>query len=145
MNKLYRYYIHSYFDLHPLSSFYAKESLFLGGKENHPDVTEAFQLLLRRHLSLHHNGKDSLATEAGAVEQTPVIWLENTINQLHHHHFFTRYPLTNISMDGVQDECRWWGSNPRPSWQQSSTLPLIHALPVLYFVLPYYCIKHSNL
>ena len=45
---------------------------FLG--EHPPDATEAFQLLPRRHLSLHHNGKDCLATETGAVEQTPVMW-----------------------------------------------------------------------
>ena len=45
---------------------------FLG--EHPPDATEAFQLLPRRHLSLHHNGKDSLATETGVVEQTPVMW-----------------------------------------------------------------------
>ena len=38
-----------------------------------PDVTEAFQLLSRRHLSLHHNGKDSLANETGSAEQTPVM------------------------------------------------------------------------
>ena len=48
---------------------------FFGGRGEHPpDATEAFQLLLRRHLSLYHNGKDSLATETGAVEQTPVMW-----------------------------------------------------------------------
>ena len=46
---------------------------FLWG-EHPPDATEAFQLLPRRHLSLHHNGKDSLTTETGAVEQTPVMW-----------------------------------------------------------------------
>ena len=47
---------------------------FLGGGGEHPpDATEAFQLLPRRHLSLHHNGKDSLATKTGAVEQTPVM------------------------------------------------------------------------
>ena len=45
---------------------------FLGQKP--PHATEAFQLLPRRHLSLHHNGKDRLATETGAVEQTPVMW-----------------------------------------------------------------------
>ena len=47
---------------------------FFWGGEHPPDATEAFQLLPRRHLSLHHNGKDSLATETGAVEQTPVMW-----------------------------------------------------------------------
>ena len=47
---------------------------FCWGGEHPPDATEAFQLLPRRHLSLHHNGKDSLATETGAVEQTPEMW-----------------------------------------------------------------------
>ena len=51
----------------------AKLHFFWGG-EHPPDATETFQLFPRRHLSLHHNGKDSLATETGAVEQTPVIW-----------------------------------------------------------------------
>ena len=31
---------------------------FFGGGRTSPDATEAFQLLPRRHLSLHHNGKD---------------------------------------------------------------------------------------
>ena len=47
---------------------------FFWGGEHSPDATEAFQLLPRRHLSLHQNGKDSLATETGVVEQTPVMW-----------------------------------------------------------------------
>ena len=42
------------------------------------DVTEVFQLLSRRHLFLHPNGIDSLATETGAVEQTLVMWLQTT-------------------------------------------------------------------
>ena len=29
----------------------------------------------------------------------------------------------------LQGKCRWWGSNPRPSRRQSSTLPLDHARP----------------
>ena len=38
------------------------------GEENNPHVTEAFQLLPRRHLFLHDNGKESLDTETGALE-----------------------------------------------------------------------------
>ena len=52
-----------------------QKRFFLGGGGEHPPgATEAFQLLPRRHLSLHHNGKDSLSTETGVVEQTPVMW-----------------------------------------------------------------------
>ena len=52
---------------------YCVNAFFFFG-EHFPDATEAFQLSPKRHLSLHHNGKDSLATETGAVEQTPVMW-----------------------------------------------------------------------
>ena len=48
-------------------------TFFFWGGEHPPDATEAFQLLPIRHLSLHHNGKDNLVTETGAVEQTPVM------------------------------------------------------------------------
>ena len=57
-----------------LEQLYLDRSLFFFLGEHPPDATEAFQLLPRRHLSLHHNGKDSLPTETGAVEQTPVVW-----------------------------------------------------------------------
>ena len=53
--------------------FRVRLNFFFWG-EHPPDATEAFQLLPRRHLSLHHNGKDSLAIETGVVEQTPVMW-----------------------------------------------------------------------
>ena len=42
-------------------------------EEHLPDVTEAFQLLPRQHLSLHHNAKDDLVAETGAVELTPAM------------------------------------------------------------------------
>ena len=41
---------------------------FFGVGEHSQEVTEVFRLLPRRHLSLHHNDKEGLATETGAVE-----------------------------------------------------------------------------
>ena len=38
------------------------------GRKHPPNITEAFQLLPSRHLTLHHNCKDSLANETDAVE-----------------------------------------------------------------------------
>ena len=59
-------------------------NLLLFFPKNIPHVTEALQLLLKWHPYLHHNKKDSLVIETGAVEQTQLKWLETTINYLHH-------------------------------------------------------------
>ena len=63
--------------------------LFLGGGEY---FTKAFQLLPRRHLSLHHNGKGSLATETGAVNTSDVV-----INHTNHLHHSQVLPLVSIN------------------------------------------------
>ena len=71
--------------------------IFFGG--TFPDVTEAFQLLPRRHLSLHHNGKGSL----GRLYRKHQWCGYKPHQQLHPHpRFYLRYPLTNSSWVGCR-------------------------------------------
>ena len=70
-------------------------------------------------IPIHHNGKDCHATETGAREQTPVMWLKPTINHL------PQVPINNQQLGGLQGQYRQQGSNPRSSQQQSSILSLV--------------------
>ena len=60
---------------------------FGGGGEHPPDATEAFQLLPRPHLSLHHNGKDRCCR---ANTSDVVI---NHTNHLHHPQVLSQVPI----------------------------------------------------
>ena len=106
--------------------FFSQVSLrIIFSGENIPgsDVTEVLAAFIEvTSVPTPYNGKNSLAAAIGAVEQTAVMWLETSIKPPAPPSGFSRYPLTNSSWEG---ECRWWGSNLRPSRRQSSTL-LVH-------------------
>ena len=79
------------------------QKFFLG--ENIPQMSQKLFSLYRADIcpyTMHHNGKDSLAIEIGAVEQTPAMWLETHINHHYHPQVCPRYPLPNSSWVGCR-------------------------------------------
>ena len=108
------------------SKNHEKICFFFFWGEHSPDATEAFQLLPRRHRSLHHNGKDSRYRDWCCRANTSDVVINHT-NYLHHPQVLSQVPITKQQIGRLQGKCRWWGSNPRPSQRQPSTLPLDHA------------------
>ena len=81
-------------------------------EEKHlPDVTEALQLLPRQHLSLHHNGLESLATETGSVDTSDVV-RNHAPSTTSTNPRFRQVPINKQQLGGLQGEYRCWGSNP---------------------------------
>ena len=96
-------------------------SIFFLGKHS-PDATEAFQLLPRRHLSLHHNGKGSLATRNWCCR----VSTSSVGYKPHQRHpsppGFTScwVSINEQQLSGLQGKCRCWGSNRRSSRRHGS-------------------------
>ena len=80
-------------------AFFQKSFFWWG--EHPPDVTEALQLLPRRHLTLHHNSKDSLGYCRPNTNDVVI----NHINHVRH----PQVPINKQKLGRLQGECRWRG------------------------------------